>query len=63
MVVFRRHTLLPLASPRERVFGHLKRNLNLRSPKLKGPKGAAEEFTMAATAYDLQLLANRAAPA
>ena len=47
----------------ERVFGHLKRNLNLRSLKLRGLKGAAEELTMAAAAYNLQLLANRAAPA
>ncbi len=47
----------------ERVFGHLKRNLNLRSLKLRGLEGAAEEFTMAAAAYNLQLLANRAAPA
>ena len=47
----------------ERVFGHLKRNLNLRSMKLRGLKGAAEEFTMAAAAYNLQLLANRAAAA
>lgn len=47
----------------ERVFGHLKRNLNLRSLKLRGLKGAAEEFTMAAAAYNLQLLATRAAPA
>ena len=47
----------------DRVFGHLKRNLNLRSLKLRGLEGAAEEFTMAAAAYNLQLLANRAAPA
>ena len=47
----------------ERVFGHLKCNLNLRSLKLRGREGAAEEFTMAAAAYNLQLLANRAAPA
>ena len=47
----------------ERVFGHLKRNLNLKSLKLRGLNGAAEEFTMAAAAYNLQLLANRAAPA
>jgi len=47
----------------ERVFGHLKRNLNLRSLKLRGLKGAAEEFTMAAAAYNLQLLATRAAAA
>ena len=47
----------------ERVFGHLKRNLKLRSLKLRGLAGAAEEFTMAAAAYNLQLLAGRAAPA
>ena len=47
----------------ERVFGHLKRNLKLRTLKLRGLAGAAEEFTMAATAYNLQLLASRAAPA
>lgn len=47
----------------ERVFGHLKRNLNLRSLKLRGLEGAADEFTMASAAYNLQLLANRAAPA
>ncbi len=47
----------------ERVFGHRKRNLNLRSLKLRGLNGAAEEFTMAAAAYNLQLLANQAAPA
>jgi transposase len=47
----------------ERVFGHLKRNLKLRSLKLRGLAGAAEEFTMAAAAYNLQLLAKRVAPA
>ena len=47
----------------ERVFGHLKRNLKLRTLKLRGLAGAAEEFTMAAAAYNLQLLASRAAPA
>lgn len=47
----------------ERVFGHLKRNLKLRTLKLRGLAGAAEEFTMAATAYNLQLLAKRTAPA
>lgn len=47
----------------ERVFGHLKRNLKLRTLKLRGLAGAAEEFTMAAAAYNLQLLAKRAAPA
>ena len=45
------------------MFGHLERNLKLRTLKLRGLAGAAEEFTMAATAYNLQLLANRAAPA
>jgi len=47
----------------ERVFGHLKRNLKLRTLKRRGLAGAAEEFTMAAAAYNLQLLASRAAPA
>lgn len=47
----------------ERLFGHLKRNMKLRSLKLRGLAGAAEEFTMAAAGYNLQLLANRAAPA
>jgi transposase len=47
----------------ERVFGHLKRNLKLRTLKLRGLAGAAEEFTMTAAAYNLQLLAKRAAPA
>ena len=45
----------------ERVFGHLKRNLKMRYLKLRGLAGAAEEFTMAATAYNLQLLARRTA--
>ncbi len=47
----------------ERVFGHLKRNLGLRALKLRGLAGAAEEFTMAAVAYNLQLLAKRTAQA
>ncbi len=47
----------------ERVFGHLKRNLKLRTLKLRGLAGAAEEFTMAAAAYNLQLLAKWTAPA
>jgi hypothetical protein len=46
----------------ERVFGHLKRNLKLRTLKLRGLAGAAEEFTMAAAAYNLQLLANQPKP-
>ena len=47
----------------ERVFGHLKRNLKLRTLKLRGLAGAAEQFTMGAAAYNLQLLARRVAPA
>ena len=47
----------------DRVFGHLKPNLKLRTLKLQGLAGAAEEFAMAAAAYDFQLLASRAAPA
>ncbi|MBB3589395.1 transposase [Sphingomonas sp. BK481] len=46
----------------ERVFGHLKRNLRLRTLKLRGLAGAAEKFTMAAAAYNLQLLARQAVP-
>jgi hypothetical protein len=33
-----------------------------RCLKLRGVEGAAEEFTMAAAAYNLQLIARRAAP-
>jgi hypothetical protein len=47
----------------ERVFGHLKRNFRLDRLKLRGLKGAREEFLMAASAYNLQLLARQAAPA
>jgi len=47
----------------ERVFGHLKRNLWLRTLKLRGLSGATEEFTMAAAAYNLQLLARQVSPA
>ena len=47
----------------ERVFGHLKRNLKLRTLKLRGLAGAVEEFTMVAAAYNVQLFAKRAAPA
>lgn len=46
----------------ERVLGHLKRNLGLRTLKLRGLSGATAEFTMAAAAYNLQLLARQAAP-
>ncbi len=34
-----------------------------RTLKLRGLAGAGEEFTMAAAAYNLQLLASRVAPA
>ena len=47
----------------KRVFGHLKRNLKLRTLKLRGLAGAAEEFTMVAAAHNLGLLASRAEPA
>jgi transposase len=47
----------------ERLFGHLKRNLGQRRLKLRGLKGAAEEFLMAASAYNLQLLAKTPRPA
>lgn len=43
------------------MFGHLKRSLGLRLLKLRDLLGAAEEFTMAAAAYNLQLLARQAA--
>lgn len=46
----------------EGMFGHLKRNLRLRKLKLRGLAGAAEEFTIAAAAYNLQLLARQVAP-
>jgi hypothetical protein len=44
-----------------RVFGHLKRNLGLRTQELRGLSGATEEFTMAAAAYNLKLLARQVA--
>jgi transposase len=47
----------------ERVFAHLKRNFRLDRLKLRGLKGAREEVLMAASAYNLQLLARRTAPA
>ena len=43
----------------ERLFGHLKRNIGLRRLKLRGLRGAAEEFTMAAAAQNLILLTTR----
>ena len=41
----------------EMLFAHLKRNLNLRRLKLRGLKGASEEFLLAATAQNLRRLA------
>ena len=42
----------------ERLFGHLKRNMKFTRLKLRGLNGAAEEFLLAATAQNLQLLAS-----
>jgi len=43
----------------ERLFGHLKRSMGLRRLKLRGLRGAAEEFAMAAAAQNLILLTRR----
>lgn len=43
----------------ERLFGHLKRSLGLRRLRLRGLRGAAEEFAMAAAAQNLILLTGR----
>ena len=43
----------------ERLFGHLKRSMGLRRLKLRGLRGAAEEFAMAAAAQNLILLTGR----
>ena len=45
----------------ERLFGHLKRSLGFRRLKLRGLRGAAEEFAMAAAAQNLILLTGRRA--
>ena len=47
----------------ERLFGQLKRNMGLRRLKLRGLRGAAEEFTMAAAAQNLILLTRKPTPA
>lgn len=47
----------------ERLFGHLKRNMKFTRLKLRGLSGAAEEFLLAATAQNLQLLAGITPPA
>jgi hypothetical protein len=43
----------------ERLFGQLKRNMGLRRLKLRGLRGVAEEFTLAAAAQNLILLTRR----
>ena len=43
----------------ERLFGHLKRSMGLRRLKLRGLRGAAEEFAMAAAAQNLILLTGK----
>jgi len=40
----------------EMLFAHLKRNLNFRRLKLRGLRGATEEFLLAATAQNLRRL-------
>lgn len=47
----------------ERVVGHPKQNQGLRTLKLRRIAGAAEKFTMVATALNPQVLAWKAAPA
>lgn len=42
----------------EMLFAHLKRILRLGRPRLRGPRGAQEEFTLAAIAQNLRRLAN-----
>lgn len=39
------------------LFAHLKRILNLRRLRLRGPNGAKDEFLLAATAQNLRKLA------
>lgn len=47
----------------EMLFAHLKRNLDLRRLRLRGPTGAGDEFLLAATAQNLRRLArNLSAP-
>ena len=41
----------------EVLFAHLKRHLNLRRLRLRGPSGALQEFLLAATAPNLKRLA------
>ena len=46
----------------ERLFAHLKRRMGLARLKLRGLRGAVEEFTMAATAQNLKLLIGATPP-
>jgi hypothetical protein len=41
----------------EMLFAHLKRYIGLRMMRLRGPKGANEQFHLAATAQNLRKLA------
>ena len=41
----------------EMLFAHLKRYIGLRMMRLRGPKGATEQFQLAATAQNLRKLA------
>jgi hypothetical protein len=45
------------------LFAHLKRILRLGRLRLRGPRGAQDEFTLAATAQNLRRLAKLAARA
>ena len=42
---------------REKLFAHLKRILKLGRLRLRGPRGAQDEFTLAAIAQNLRRLA------
>ena len=42
----------------EMLFAHLKRYVGLRMMRLRGSKGATEQFQLAATAQNLRKLAN-----
>ncbi len=44
------------------LFAHLKRHLNLTRLRLRGLRGASEEFLLAATAQNLRKLAKLSPP-
>jgi pantothenate kinase-related protein Tda10 len=46
----------------EMLFAHLKRILNLRRLRLRGPSGAHDEFLLAAIAQNLRRMARRPCP-